>query len=1158
VIIRNRYLNELQQRVLVYDGAMGTNLQRLNLTAEDFGGERFWGCNDFLVITKPQAVEQIHRGFLEVGCDVIETNTFRSNRITLGEYGLAERVIEINCTAARLARRLADEYSTPEKPRFVAGSIGPSGKLPSTADPALSDVTFQELVDVFREQAVGLIQGGCDVLLIETSQDILEVKAAIHGCHRAYHETGVRLPLQCQVTLDTAGRMLLGTDIAAVLTTLENLPIDVIGLNCSTGPEHMRDPIRYLCEHSRLPVSCIPNAGLPVNDGTGQAIYLLEPEPMAEELAHFVAEWGVNVVGGCCGTRPEHIRALLEKVGRRAPRPRLVEGSQAVIPRVSSAIRAVPLIQEPPPLLVGERLNTQGSRKVKQLLLEERYDELVEIARQQVEGGAHVLDVCMALTERPDEAEQMRRVIKLLSLNVEAPLMIDSTEPDVIQAALETYPGRAIINSINMEDGRGRIDAVMPLVVAHGAAVIALTIDEQGMAKTAERKLEVARKIYEIVVGEYGLRPDALIFDALTFTLATGDPELADSAAQTIEGIRLIQRELPGVLTSLGVSNVSFGLAPAARRVLNSVFLYHCVSAGLDMALVNPAHISPYAEIPQDQRALAEDLIFNRHPDALARYIAAFEGVEQEAEERKRDVTQGMTVEERIHWHIVHRRKEGIEELIDRAVADHDAVWVLNNVLLPAMREVGDKFGAGELILPFVLQSAEVMKRAVARLETYMERLEGKTKGKVVLATVYGDVHDIGKNLVDTILTNNGYTVYNLGKQVPVNVIIDRAVEVGADAIGLSALLVSTSKQMPLCVAELHHRGLQIPVLIGGAAIDRRFGRRILFVQDDQPYAGGVFYCNDAFEGLAVMDALMDPERRQELLERIVREAREDAYLRTERMEIGEGRLEIRAVGDAPDIPEPPFWGWRHIPKIPLNEVFQYLDFEALFRRAWGGKGKRGQEWDELVNRDFRPRLERMQREAIVKGYLHPQAVYGYFPCQADGDDLIVYITRFPQPSPRNTHHAIRFTFPRQRGHSRLCLADYFAPVDSGRMDMVAFQVVTVGDGVNRLRAELEAAGDYSQAYYVHGLSVETAEATAEWVSRRIRRELGLPESRGLRYSWGYGACPDLAEHLKVFEVLPVRETIGVDLTSAYQLVPEQSTAALFVHHPEARYFSAR
>ncbi len=1150
MIIRDRYLAELKHRVLIYDGAMGTNLQKLNLTAEDFGGERFWGCVDYLVFTKSEAVEQIHRSFLEVGCDVIETNTFRSNRITLAEYGLADQVVEINRAAAQLARRLADEYSTADKPRFVAGSIGPSGKLPSTDDPSLSDVTFQALVDVFREQAVGLIQGGCDVLLIETSQDILEVKAAIHGCHRAYQETGVRIPLQCQVTLDTTGRMLLGTDIAAVLATLENLPIDVIGLNCSTGPEHMREPIRYLCEHSRLPVSCIPNAGLPVNDGTGQAVYLLEPEPMAEELAHFVTQWGVNVVGGCCGTTPDHIRALIERIGVRAPKPRLPKESRATVPRVSSATRAVPLIQEPPPLLVGERLNTQGSRKVKQLLLEERYDELVEIAREQVEGGAHLLDVCVALTERPDEAEQMRRVVKLLSVSVEAPLMIDSTEPEVIQRALETYPGRAIVNSINMEGGRGRIDAVMPLVVAHGAAVIALTIDEQGMAKTAERKLEVARKIYAIVVGEYGLRPDALIFDALTFTLATGDPEFADSAAQTIEGIRLIKRELPGVLTSLGISNISFGLAPAARRVLNSVFLYQCVSAGLDMALVNPAHITPYAEIPPDQRELAEDLIFNRRPDALARYIAAFEGWEEATEER-RDPTEGMTTEEKIHWQIVHRRKEGIEELIDRAVADHDAVWVLNNVLLPAMREVGDKFGAGELILPFVLQSAEVMKRAVARLETYMERLEGETKGKVVLATVYGDVHDIGKNLVDTILTNNGYTVYNLGKQVPVNAIIDKAVEVGADAIGLSALLVSTSKQMPLCVAELHRRGLRIPVLIGGAAINRRFGRRILFVEDDKPYAGGVFYCNDAFEGLAVMDALVDPGKRPELLERIVREAKEDVFLEEKRAESGEPKLWIRTVGGAPAIPESPFLGWRHIPKIPLSEVFQYLDLEALFRRAWGAKGTRGEEWEELVSRNFRPRLERMQREAIVKGYLHPQAVYGYFPCQSDGNDLLVY------PTP-DAQSAIRFTFPRQKAHRRLCLADYFAPVDAGKMDVVALQVVTVGDGANRLRAELEAAGEYSEAYYVHGLSVETAEATAEWVNRRIRRELGLPQDRGLRYSWGYGACPDLADHLKVFQLLPVRETIGVDLTSAYQLVPEQSTAALFVHHPEARYFSAR
>ncbi|HSQ33180.1 MAG TPA: dihydropteroate synthase, partial [Gemmatimonadaceae bacterium] len=648
-----------------------------------------------------------------------------------------------------------------------------------------------------------------------TAQDILEVKAAIAGFERLFAEIGHRVPIQAQVTLDTSGRMLLGTDIASAMTTLEALPVDVIGLNCSTGPEHMREPIRFLASNASRPVSCIPNAGLPLNTGTGDAVYPLEPEPMADMLGEFVEKFGVRIVGGCCGTRPEHLAAIVERIGHVAaraepadavqpqPRPGAVRGSK--VPRASSAMRATDFEQNPKPLLIGERVNAQGSRKVKRLLLADDYEGIAEVARDQVESGAHVLDVCVAVTERADEAEQMAKVVKLLSMTVETPIMIDSTEPAVIQRALETIPGRAIINSINMENGRERIDRVVPLAKKHGAALVALTIDQVGMAKTRERKLEVARKIYDVVVGEYGLRPGDLIYDDLTFTLATGDQEWVDSAVETIEGIRLIKRELPGVFTSLGVSNVSFGLAPEARAVLNSVFLHHCVEAGLDMAIVNPAHVQPYAEIPAEERALADDLVFNRRPDALQRFIEHFEGggKREAAGSEKEDPTAGMTPDQRVHYMVVHRKKDGIEAALDAAGVREQPVRVLNDVLLPAMKEVGDKFGAGELILPFVLQSAEVMKKAVKHLEQFLERAEGYTKGRVVLATVYGDVHDIGKSLVNTILSNNGYTVFDLGKQVPVNTIIDKAIEVNADAIGLSALLVSTSKQMPLCVQEL-------------------------------------------------------------------------------------------------------------------------------------------------------------------------------------------------------------------------------------------------------------------------------------------------------------------------------------------------------------------
>jgi len=1147
-----RYLDALAERVLVYDGAMGTSLQALDLDPEDFGGERLAGCNDYLVISRPDAVEGVHRSFLEVGVDVIETDTFRSNRITLAEFGLGDRVHEINRAAAALARRLADEYSTPEQPRFVAGSVGPSGKLPSADDPDLSNVGFDELADVFREQALGLIEGGVDLLLIETSQDLLEVKAAIHGFQLAFESSGVWLPVQAQVTLDTSGRMLLGTDVAAAWHTLERLPIDVVGLNCSTGPEHMREPIRYLGEQASLPVSCIPNAGLPLNVD-GQAVYPLGPEPFVEDMLDFVEQHNISIVGGCCGTTPEHLRPLVEAL-RQRPHPSRPAGNE---PHLSSAVRAVPMRQEPRPLLIGERINTQGSRKAKRLLLDEDYDAIVELAREQVDKGAHVLDLCVALTERADEAEMMAEVVHRLALSVEAPLVIDTTEPEVMAAALKANPGRSMLNSINLESGRGKIEAVLPLAIEHGAALIALTIDETGMAKTAERKLDVARRIYDICVGEYGLQPQDLIFDALTFTLATGDAEFVDSARETIEGIRRIKAELPGVLTSLGVSNVSFGLSPAARPVLNSVMLYHSVAAGLDMAIVNPAHITPYAEIPDDERQLAEDLIFNRRPDALARMIEHFESVVIDAGDTAIDPTLDMTPEERLGWRILHRHKEGVEADIDEILARDEpearsagAVAILNEVLLPAMKEVGDRFGAGELILPFVLQSAEVMKRAVAHVEQFLDRQEGVSKGTIVLATVYGDVHDIGKNLVKTILSNNGYTVHDLGKQVPATVIIDRAVETGADAIGLSALLVSTSKQMPLIVNELQRRGLELPVLIGGAAINRRFGRRILFTESGEPYAPGVYYCKDAFEGLEVIDQLQDPQRRPSLVASRLAEARREQqrepYAR-------HGSRRERTLPPAEVIPEPPAWGAHTVREMPLQAVFQHLFKNELFRLSWGAKNTHGEEWEQLLEQ-FEQRLERMQRDALRSGWLQPRAVYGYWPVQSLGDELVVFDpATLGGGSPAEL---LRFAFPRQPGGEGLCLADYFLPLGSERMDVVALQVVTVGSEATRRVDELQAAGDYSEAYYTHGLAVQTAEACAEYLHRHVRRELGLAEGQGKRYSWGYPAIPELEDHRKVFQLLPAADALGMQLSPAFQLIPEQSTAAIVVHHPVATYFS--
>ena len=1159
------YLAELARRVLIFDGAMGTNIQRHALTAADFGGAAYEGCNDYLVLTRPDVIRGIHESFLAVRCDVVETCTFQSTPRRLREWGLGDRVHELNVRAAQLAREACDAFATSDQPRFVAGSIGPTGMLPSSDDPTLSAVTFAELADDFYQQAKALVEGGVDVLLVETAQDILEVKAALVGFERLFAELGRRVPVQTQITLDTSGRMLLGTDIASAMTTLEALGVDVLGLNCSTGPEHMREPIRWLSEHATRPVSCIPNAGLPLNTGVGEAVYPLEPQPLATALSEFVRDFGVRIVGGCCGTTPEHLAAVVRAV--RALDGATPRHAAPRVPRVSSAMRALTLHQDPPPLLIGERVNAQGSRKVKQFLLADDYEGIVGVARQQVDSGAHVLDVCVALTERADEALQMARVVKLLSMSVETPLMIDSTEAEVIARALEHVPGRAIVNSINMENGRQRIEAVLPLVKRHGAAVVALTIDEAGMAKTRERKLEIARRIHDIAVHEFGLASEDLIFDDLTFTLATGEAEWVDSAAETIEGIRLIKRELPGVLTSLGVSNVSFGLSPDARAVLNSVFLHHCVQAGLDMAIVNPAHIRPYAELSTEERELSDDLVFNRRPDALQRFIeraGSGAGGSASRDGAGADASGGAvefaSPDERIHWQILHRKKDGIEDALDAAGVRDYPVRVLNDVLLPAMKDVGDKFGAGELILPFVLQSAEVMKRAVKHLEQFLDRAEGYTKGKVVLATVYGDVHDIGKSLVNTILSNNGYTVYDLGKQVPVNRIIDKAVEVGADAIGLSALLVSTSKQMPICVQELDRRGLKVPVLIGGAAINRRFGRRALFVEGERAYAPGVFYCKDAFEGLDSVEALMDPDRRDAFVSDNVEAARRDTFLNTGvGKDVASGSTSTTRSDVSTDnpVPEPSFLGTRVLHDIPLDEVLALLDLDELFRLQWGGRGS-GPAFDAMVRDEFRPTLERLTESATRERWLLPRAVYGFFPVQSQGNSLIVYDPAAYGSDGGALREIGRFTFPRQEARERLCLADYFRSVESGDVDVAALQMVTVGDESTKRFEELQARGEYTEAFYIHGLSVETAEAVAEWMHRYIRRALGVPEGQGKRYSWGYPACPDLDDHATVFRLLPAAESLGLTLTSSFQFVPEQSTAAIIVHHPAAKYYAVR
>jgi 5-methyltetrahydrofolate--homocysteine methyltransferase len=1137
------YLKAIHERVVLFDGGMGATLEQFDLTQEDYGGLQ-GKCHEALVLNRPDVIQGVHESMVEAGAEVVETDTFQASKLKLDEWGLGEHTLEINTKAAQIAREAVGED------RFVAGSIGPTGMLPASDDPTLGNIRFGELVDIFAQQSEGLISGGSDLLIIETAQDILEVKAAVFGAREAMKKLGRTLPIQTSVSLlPNGGKMLLGTDIAAVLTTLLALDVDVIGLNCSTGPEDMRDAIRFLGENSPLPVHCIPNAGIPHQGPNGETIFPEEPEPLADALAEYVERYALGIVGGCCGTTPDHIRAIAERVQGK-PAPKRPDPS-VWLPHVSSMMTATSLVQDPSPAMVGERVNSQGSRKAKELLLADDYDGLNQVAEDQVEGGAHVLDVCVALTERQDEDEQMRQVVKRISLSQPAPIQIDSTEPDVIKAALEQIPGRAIVNSINLEAGRDKADTVIPLAKAHGAALIALTIDEVGMAKTADRKVEIAGRIKEIACDEHGLDPELLIFDLLTFTLTTGDEEWRPSAVETIEGIRRLKAEIPQVKTSLGVSNVSFGVGQPARAVLNSVFLHHCVEAGLDLAMVNPNHITPYSEISEEERELADDLVYNRREDALERFIEHFESKGPEEEAEAADPTAGMEPEEALHWHILRRKREGVERQIDLCNEKIGAVPTLNTVLLPAMKEVGDKFGAGELILPFVLQSAEVMKRAVAQLEKYLDKIEGYTKGTVVIATVFGDVHDIGKSLVNTILTNNGYTVVDLGKQVPIGTIVEAAKEHKADAIGLSALLVSTSKQMPAAVQELHAQGLEFPVLVGGAAINRNFGRRILYpngTASDEVYEPGVFYCKDAFEGLHVVDQLVEGDAREELVAKVRAEAKKlrDEGEEPEELPTDDDTVRSAALTDVP-VPEPPFWGVREI-DVDLDEVFPHLDLHVLFKLHWGGKGVKGEAWEELLRDDFHPRLKRMWAE---QDWLRPRALLGYFPCASEGNELIVF-----DPDDRD-RELTRLVFPRQPKHDRICLADFYRPLESGERDVVALQVVTAGSEVTELMAKLEADGEFAEQLFVHGLGVQVAEGMAEWLHSEVRRELGIDPAQGRRWSWGYPACPDQSEHVKVFDLLDA-EQIGVSLSDGYAVDPEQSTVAIVSHHPQAVYFGMK
>ena len=1145
------FRQSLLERILIFDGAMGTSIQDRNLTPDDFGGKD--GCSEILVLTRPQVIREIHAGFLAVGCDAVETNSFGASRLVLGEYDLAEKAYEINRAAARLAREVAADFSTPDHPRFVVGAIGPGTRLPS-----LSQIGFDDLVAMYTEQARGLMDGGADVLLIETCQDLLQVKAAIAGCQDAMRAAGRPLPLMVQFTMESSGTMLLGTEIGAALTTLEAYDLDVIGLNCATGPQEMLEHIRYLGRHCRKAISCLPNAGLPKMEG-GRAKYLLTPDELAAFHRTFVEEYGVNVVGGCCGTTPAHLQRVVEVIGRSAPRPRTPEHAAAA----ASLYVSVPFRQDQSFLIVGERTNANGSRQFRDLLLAGDHDGMVAMAKEQAREGAHVLDVCVDYVGR-DGVADVTEVVRRFSTQTTLPLVIDSTEAAVIEAALKRIGGRAVINSVNLEDGeQGRLAKIFPMARRYGAAVVCLLIDEEGQARTVEWKLRVAHRLHDLAVKRYGLEPSDLIFDALTFPLSTGQGDLRRDGMATLEAIRRIKAELPGVFTILGVSNVSFGLKPVARQVLNSVFLHLAMEAGLDAAIVNASRILPMNRIEPRQLEVARQLIFDERrdgPDPLTEFMGLFEGTGTGKTAAVREAPR--TLEERLKARIVDGDRPGLEALLDEALQQYDALTIINEILLDGMKTVGDLFGSGQMQLPFVLQSAEVMKASVAYLERFMERAEGQTKGRIVLATVKGDVHDIGKNLVDIILSNNGYTTVNLGIKQPIGNIIEAALTHKVDAIGLSGLLVKSTLVMKENLEELNARDLsRFPVILGGAALTRGY------VEEDLRalYKGEVFYAGDAFDGLRLMGEIVSRDASEAPgLE--VKPARPAAARRPSRPAVQpvEAPAGIRSnVRTDVPIPAAPFFGTRVVTEIPLAEVFAFVNEVALFRTQWQfhrGKGQT-ERFDELIRTHVRPIYERWKARAEQEQILEPRVVYGYFPCQSEGNDLIVY----PEDSqtPR-----VRFTFPRQPGGRHLCIADFFATVDSGRMDVLGCVLVTAGRRASEVTKDLFAQHNYTDYLYLHGLSVETAEALAELWHRRMREELQIagedsPELarlfrqgyRGSRYSFGYPACPNLEDQAKLFDLLQP-ERIGVELSEEFQLDPEQSTSALIVHHPEAKYFN--
>ena len=1140
--------------MVVADGAMGTMLQGFELDLDDFEGLE--GCNEILCVTRPDVVRAIHDAYFEVGCDAVETNSFGANLANLAEYDIADRIFELAEASARIAREVADGWSTPDHPRFVLGSVGPGTKLPT-----LGHTSYAALRDAYQSEVAGLVAGGADAILVETAQDLLQAKAAVIGARRALTAAGSTLPLVAQVTVETTGTMLLGSEIGAALTALEPLGIDLIGLNCATGPAEMGEHLRYLARHARVGISCMPNAGLPVLGRDG-ASYPLTPVELADAHDVFTREHGLALVGGCCGTTPAHLRLVVERVrGRevKARRPHPEPGS-------ASLYQSVAFRQDTSYLAVGERTNANGSRVFRDAMLEGRFEDCVEVAREATRDGSHLLDLCVDYVGR-DGVVDMRELASRFATASTLPLMLDSTEPQVIEAGLECLGGRSIINSVNFEDGEGpasRFARIMPIVREHGAAVVALTIDETGQARTPEHKVAVAERLIETLTQTWGLHESDILVDCLTFTLGTGQEESRRDGLATIEAIRELKSRHPDVQTILGLSNISFGLKPVVRAVLNSVFLAECTKAGLDAAIVHASKILPVARIPDEQREAALDLIYDRRRegyDPLGSFLDMFEGVDaQDAKASRAQELAALPLSERLQRRIIDGERVGLHADLDEALQTRPALEIVNDTLLEGMKVVGELFGRGEMQLPFVLQSAEVMKNAVAYLEPHMEKSDDAGKGTIVLATVKGDVHDIGKNLVDIILSNNGYSVVNLGIKQPVSAIIEAAEDNEADAIGMSGLLVKSTVIMKENLEEISTRGLadRWPVLLGGAALTRAYVEQDLAEQ----FAGVVRYARDAFEGLRLMDALMGVKRgvegaalpplRQRRVTAVVDRAEPDS-------DVG-GRSDV-----ATDvvIPTPPFWGDRLVKGVPLADYADLLDEKATFAGRWGLRGVRGgATYEDLVETEGRPRMRKWLDRIQTEGWLDAGVVYGYFPCVSEGNDLVVLN--------EDGSDRVRFTFPRQRRDRRLCLADFFRPRESGETDVVAFQVVTIGPRVSDATGALFAENAYRDYLELHGLSVQLAEALAEFWHRRIREELGTISEdsadvqqvlehqayRGSRYSFGYPACPDLEDRAKIVELLRP-ERIGVTLSEELQLHPEQSTDALVVHHPEAKYFSA-